>query len=525
MQTLDKQLIKLLNSHNIEAWLCGGTVRDYILKKPIRNYDIAVNVTLAEILEKLQPRVINVNEYSTSAVIRYKETDFTLYPLKKVELVNTYYNFSYTSNLAEDASTRDFTINSIYYNPVTKEWVDPNNGRADIKNKILRFVGNPETRILESKVRLLRAATLLARLGEDWTIEDSSFNAIKANVLKLMTVNSKLVHNELVKLFYEANKPSIAFTFMKRVGMLEDFFPELQRTISIPQNNKLVGLDLFEHITLTMDSIAPFRPNTIYLRLAGLLHDIGKPYTEVNTPTGTHFYMHEVVGSHLAENIMYRWGFQRALIKKVCLLIQHHLFDAMTKSEQSIKKLILKVGPENIHDLLDLRIADRVGTGRPDITMTKIDILRARINTLLKVISPESFRFDINDNYLLAMGFNEEAIKPINYFLLQKIFSGKLQNKRASFRKAIISLKENISCPLGDAHLFNTWGDLQTASAEIFPDGNLKCGVYCNFQCNKYINKDDSNNTNKLITSVSDTSGLTIPVQQAVEDQVISTTK
>lgn len=485
---MEKSIIKLLNSYGIDAWFCGGTARDLFLGNTPYGWDIAVRADLATLRSKLTSKIVSTNEYSTSMIIKYMDREYTLFPLKKIELVNTYYNYSFTDSLEEDSNTRDFTINALYYNPVTNEWFDFHNGMTDIDNRTIKFIGVPETRIIESKVRLLRAPILSAILGEWWSIDAVACNAIIKHRLKVATINPRQVMVELEKLFLRAAVPSKAFKMFRHLELLEDFFPELQRCIDVEQSNKAIGLDLFQHIMYAIDSINTAKSNVLTIRLAALLHDIGKPYTEVVIDSKIHFYNHENVGAYLAEKILYRWGFSKLLIGKIIFLIQNHLFDASPyKSEVSIKKLIQKIGVSNIHDLLDLRIADRFGTGRPDIKMDGINRLRDRINIILA--DQGVFYLAMNDAEVVDFCGGNEALTEILAYLRVKILAGKLQNKPANLKRAIQKINK-IQCPLAKAHLFKTWTDIQNDAADTFPDGKLKCGVFCNFICNRKLETD-----------------------------------
>lgn len=484
---MEKYIIKLLNSYGFEAWICGGAARDLYLGNTPHNWDIAVKANLAAIREKLSTKLVSINDYSTSVTIKFMDTEFVLYPLKKIELINTYYNYSFTDSLEEDSNTRDFTINALYYNPITNEWLDFHNSAQDIDDRVIKFVGDPTTRILESKIRMLRAPILSAILGTAWRIHKDTCDAITKYSLKIATVNPKQINTEIVKLFSRAEFPSKAFKLINFLGLLEIFLPELNHCIGIAQPNKAKDLDLFQHIMYSIDSIDKSDPNALLLRLAALLHDIGKPYTEVEIDGNLHFYNHENVGAYIAEKILYRWGFTKTLISKISTLIQNHLFDAnLNKSEISVTKLIQKVGVDNIHDLLDLRIADRLGTGRKDIKMDNINKLRDKINSIIGKQDLKHFKLAISDNEIATEVLDLEAVDEVKKYLSYKILSGKLQNKPVNLKRSINKLTK-IHCPLDKAHLFKTWADIQNDSAERFPDGKLKCGVFCNFICNRKL--------------------------------------
>jgi putative nucleotidyltransferase with HDIG domain len=485
---MEKQIIKFLQSHKINGLFCGGTARNIYLGIDNRHYDISVDKNISE-LRDIFKNGSEVDDYNVCVKIFYKDIPIILYPRKKVELINTYYNYSFTNKISEDVQSRDFTINGLYYNPLTNEWIDMINAIKDIDNKIIRFINNGETKILESKVRILRAPVFATVLGNSWKIDAKTIEDIYNNRLKLMTVNPKQIYPELNKIFKYAENPSKFFKFLSFIGILDDFFPELKRCIGIEQSNKAANLDLFNHIMLTLDAIQLNKQNTDILRIAALLHDIGKPYTEVKTDTGIHFYNHENVGAYLSERILYRWGFPKNIISKIMILISNHLFDASpNKTSQSIKKLINKVGAENIHDLIELRIADRLGTGRKDISMKNIYKLRDKVNAVLTEIDPNKFKLQIDDNEIIKIcnltkpGISE--LQKIKEYLTFMVITNSLVNKESSIKKILTKLNK-IQCPLGMYHFYNVQLSIKNGNAQLFPDGRLECGIFCNFLCNK----------------------------------------
>ncbi|HNW88115.1 MAG TPA: HD domain-containing protein [Bacteroidales bacterium] len=489
---LYKPISKLLKTHGISGYVCGNTARDlYMGVTPVK-HELAVRSTIQQLRTLFIDKLIEVNEYDTTVTIEYMGKQYILFPTKKITMVNTYYNFEYTDSLEEDSKCRDFTCTSLYYDAIEEQWFDYSNGKSDIDNKIIRMPGNPKERILESKIRLLRAPILCAILGDGWQVDTESQTAIKEYRLKVVPLHPKQINEELCGLFTYAEKPSKAFKLMRSMRLLENFFPELNETIDIEQSNKAVHLDLFNHIMLTIDAVPKDKPNSLKVRIAALLHDIAKPYTEIRTDTGVHFYNHENIGAILAERILQRWGFAKTFSDNIILLIKHHLFDASpTISTNSIKRLIPKVGEHNIHDLLELRIADRLGTGRKDISMTKIYAFRDKINFYLAGHAPESFKLQISDNAIRQLLSKytdsiDESLPEVKRFLKSKIISGRVSNIVTSLKR-IFHKTAKINCPLDKAHLFKIWTDIETDSVERFPNGNITCGIYCNFVCNKLL--------------------------------------
>jgi tRNA nucleotidyltransferase (CCA-adding enzyme) len=487
------KIIKYLKTHNYEAYICGGTARDLYLNKTLINYDVAIIATLQELKETFKEKIVELDPYNTSITINYLGVNFNLYPLKKVWLENTYYKFDYTKSLKEDSNSRDFTINALYYNPLKNKWHDFHGGLSDIQNKIIKFVGNPYDRILESKVRILRAPILAGILGNGWKISDGTQKAIKDYRLKLELAHSQQIYKEIEKIFNRVETPSKVFNLLRNSKILDSFFPELTLCVGIEQSNKRKNLDLFQHIMYAIDSIKLSHPRRDVLRAAALLHDIGKPQClTYNNENKIHFYGHEKAGTFISERILFRWGFKKSFVKKVSSLISLHLFDASKRaSVSSIRKLINKAGSENIHNLLDLRVADRYGTGRKNISMDKIEFMRDRINKELEKINPEQFKLILTDKQIISIIKNDTddagaVLQYIKQYLKNKILYEKIKNKPDNLRRLIKNTLK-INCPLDKTHLFKTWVDIQENNADTFENGKLKCGVFCNFICDKKL--------------------------------------
>ena len=498
MQQSDYQKIaKLLDHLGISSWVSGGTARDLFLGKEPNAHDIAVCATLEDLKTKLDDKIVSINNYKTSATIKYFDKVYILYPLKIIKADNTYYTFKYVQTIQEDSGSRDLTINALYYNPLTDTWLDPQDGIRDIKNKQIRLIGNPEDRILESNIRLLRVSILHNILSNDgdWTIANDTAQVLEKLKLRVITIPPYQIAHELNKLFLRANSPSQFFKSLRDQNILIDFFPELHNTQGIEQTNKAANLDLFEHIMATLDAVKIGQENTLVLRLAALLHDIGKPYTQTADQSGLHFYNHDRVGAALSTQIMKRWGYSSNLRTQVETLVANHLFDAKpNKSASSLKKLIHKVGPDQIHNLLDLRIADRLGTKRDNINNSNIEFLRDEINQFLSVIKPKYFKLNLSDSEIQdilssKIEYVEDATIEAKQYLKAKILNDTLINHSLYLKRELQELMK-IDCPLGLEHLFKTWGLIEQDNVETFPDGKLSCGIFCNFLCNqKYLKK------------------------------------
>jgi len=485
-----KPIIKLLESYGHQAYVSGETARDlYRGVKPIENH-VSVNAEFITLRDNLKDKIISIDTYSSTITIKYKEEYFTIHPLRTIYLNNTYCNYKFTSSFEENANHIGFTINALYYNPLNDSWLNLHNAKQDIDNKIIRFVGEAEDRILESKIRLLQAPVLASILGEDWVISAESHEAIKKYNLKIVMAHTSQIHKEMRKMFKHSQTPSKFFSILRSTKLIDNILPELTVGASILQSNKQKNLTLYQHIMYAMDSVKLDQPNYYIIRLAALLHDIAKPHCYIETESGVHFYSHENVGAILAERILYRWGFNKTTSNKVSLLVKNHLFNAGPRvTEASIKKLIARIGPENIHDLLDLRIADRWGTGRKDIKMTHVERMRTKVNKYLAKTSPNKFKLslsekDISKAIRFATDDKKATVRNVKQYLEHKVLYGRLSNKPSNLKRAIREVNK-LPCPLDKPHLFKTWASILQGTEDSFDNGTLKCGVYCDFICDK----------------------------------------
>ncbi len=480
-----------LEAYKIKAYTCGGTTRDMLLGKNPYGFDFAVTCAIQELTTKLKNIIVRINSHSTSVTVRINGKEVNLYPLKKIKLNNTYYSQTHTESLLEDSNSRDFTVNAIYYDPLTDTILDFHNGQDDLKNKIVRFVGCGEDRIMESKIRLLRAPVLTTILGPEWNIDVATAHLITTHRLKLISAHTKQVSIEMTKLLTRCETPSKFFSLAISLKLIEELFPELLKTISLEQSNKGAGMTLYDHIMLSLDSVPTGKNNTLMIRLAALLHDIAKPHTFVVTETGPHFYNHENIGAVMSERVLYRWGFAKELSTTVALLVKNHLFDSrVIASPASVKKFIARVGESNVHNLLDLRVADRIGSGVKNISTARVEHLRDRVNKQLSTVSPEEFKlaisgYDILQNLSTRYGeTGATALTSITNYLKLKIQLGRLENRHDTIIKAFDKVAK-INCPLGKEHLFTTWSELITDSADTTEQNKLSCGIFCNFLCNR----------------------------------------
>jgi tRNA nucleotidyltransferase (CCA-adding enzyme) len=260
-------------------------------------------------------------------------------------------------SIEEDLARRDFTVNAMAWGgrpPGAPSYVDPHAGRDDLARRLLRAVGDPDRRFEEDALRMIRAVRLAATL--DFVVEPTTLEAIGRNAGLAAHVSGERVFAELLKLL-AAPRPSVGLRLMESAGLLAIVAPHLARQRGIPQN-KIEGEDLWDHTLRTVNSA----PNRSLVRLAALLHDIGKP----DTLADGHFHGHDAVGSGMARRFLSDLHAPRALQERVAHLVLHHMFDyGPGWSDAAVRRLIRKVGPGSVDDLIALRAADNEGSGQP----------------------------------------------------------------------------------------------------------------------------------------------------------------
>lgn len=376
-----KEIIAALNEAGFEAYAVGGCIRDFILGREPYDWDITTNAKPEEI-GKLFKKSVYENDFGTVAINTESDN-----PKLKIIEITTYRveekytdkrhpdSVKFTKKLEDDLSRRDFTVNAIAYDG--KKFIDPYDGEKDIKNKIIRTVGNPDERFNEDALRLMRAVRFAVQL--DFNIEPKTAEAIKKNSGDLVAISKERVRDEFSKIIMSENAKRGIETLYE-FGLLKHIVPEVEEGIGVGQNKHHI-YTVWEHNLLSLDWAAN-HDYKLENRLASLLHDVGKPRTKRGEGLNSTFYNHEVVGAKMTAKILERLKFPKKFIEKVVLLVRYHLFyyNVEEVTENSVRRLVRNVGPENIDDLLEVRIADRKGSGVPKAEPYKLRHLRAIID-------------------------------------------------------------------------------------------------------------------------------------------------
>ena len=388
--------LAVLQGASFEAFLVGGCVRDLIMGRKPNDFDITTNATPEEIIA-LFPKTFYENTYGTVGVVTCGEDDLPVCSDESVKIVEvTPYRLETTysdnrhpdtvmwsKNIEDDLKRRDFTCNAIAYNPITGELVDPFYGQRDIENKVIRAVGDPDLRFNEDALRLMRAIRFMSQL--DFDIDSVTRESIEKNAHLLKNISRERVRDEFVKLVM-TDFPMRGLVLMKETGILEDVVPELLRGVGVTQNQAHM-YDVWEHNLRTLQHAAD-KKWPLHVRLSAIFHDISKPETKrYSKEKGViTFYGHDVVGGRVTREIMERLKFPKDLIEQVSMFVRWHMFFSDTEqiTLSAVRRLITNVGKENIWDLIDLRICDRIGTGRPKEEPYRLRMYQSMVEQALK---------------------------------------------------------------------------------------------------------------------------------------------
>ncbi len=366
--------VNTLENGGFQAYLVGGCVRDLFLGRKPKDWDITTNAR-PEQIQSLFPKTVYENVFGTVAVINENTTDETL---KIIEITpyrteSTYSDrrhpdeVTFSGHVEDDLKRRDFTVNAIAVNlskGAIKDIIDLYGGISDIRSKIIKTVGDPVDRFNEDALRMMRAIRLSVELG--FTCNPETLLAIQSHNSQIKDVSTERIRDEFVKIIMSEH-PKLGIEMLRETKILQHIIPELEAGIGIIQPQAHM-YDVWEHLLRTLQHSAD-KGFDLEMRLSALFHDIGKPKTkgfsrDTNQPT---FYGHEVVGSRETRRILEKMKFSRATIEKVTKLVRWHMFfaDPEQISLAGVRRMVVNVGPENIWNLMDLRMCDRIGTGRP----------------------------------------------------------------------------------------------------------------------------------------------------------------
>ncbi len=393
-------ILETLWSAGHGAYIVGGSLRDALLGRPAEDWDLATDA-LPEQTQELFPDAVYENRFGTVAVRRRRHE----YQITTFRSDHDYADFrrphrvEFGTSLEADLARRDFTVNAMAWGATPADGarlpaalVDPFGGRADVARRVLRAVGDPETRFKEDALRMVRAVRLAATLG--FSVEPDTLAAIRDQAPLVAHLSGERIAAELGKLL-AAERPSVGLELLADTGLLDTISPELASQRGVVQN-KIEGEDLWQHTLRTVDA-TPAHP---VVRLAALVHDIGKPATQADG----HFYGHETVGAEQARKLLDRLHEPRIVTERVAHLVRQHMFKYESGwSDSAVRRFIGKVGRDVLDELFALREADNVGSGVAPAA-DGLDELRERI-------AAELASGPVLDRYALAIDGNDLIVE------------------------------------------------------------------------------------------------------------------
>ena len=409
-----KDIIAKLQKAGFEAYIVGGCVRDFLLASPKqkgggglniepKDWDVTTNAKPEEI-QKVFPDSFYENNFLTvTARTGNKKPELSEIEITTYRLEAKYSDkrhpdeVKYAKKLEDDLSRRDFTINAMaieLQKPKTKV-IDIFDGQKDLKDRIIRTVGNPEERFNEDALRMLRAVRFATTLG--WKIEEKTADAIKKNSIWLEAISQERIRDEFVKIIMSDNA-SDGIEVLRELGLLKYIISELLGNYGVAQSKHHI-YDCYQHAVKSLEYAAKKKFN-MYVRLAALLHDIAKPKVKVGKGEDATFYNHEIVGAKMTFQILNRLKFSKKEIEKITKLVRFHLFyyNVDEVGEASVRRLVKNMGPENMEELLQVRQADRIGSGVPKAEPYKLRHLKYLIDKVSQdPISAKMLKINGND--------------------------------------------------------------------------------------------------------------------------------
>ncbi|MBR6523015.1 MAG: HD domain-containing protein [Clostridia bacterium] len=424
--------INILSGGGFEAFVVGGCVRDMIMGKVPDDYDITTNALPGQTVECFKDyKVIEtgIKHGTVTVVIDGENIEITTYRVDGEYLDNRRpENVRFTGSLEEDLKRRDFTMNAIAYSP-DKGIIDPLGGEQDIKNGLIRCVGDPDKRFNEDGLRILRALRFSSQTGV--LIDGATDQSIRKNKDLIKNLSAERIFTELKKLLCGENAQGIIREYVDVIGV---FIPEILPMVAFPQNTKYHCYDVFEHTLKALEN----SEKSEVIRLAVLLHDIGKPEAFTTDADGTaHFKGHAQIGAEMAKNIFARLKSDNDTKNMVCNLIAEHSIK-ISVNKTAVKKYISKKGLDFVKLLLKVKKADNSAKAPEYCNPAELDLAEK----LIKEIEKSGFPLFISDlevtgSDLIELGISGKKIGETLASLLELVIEGKLQNtKEVLTRKA-----------------------------------------------------------------------------------------
>jgi len=458
-----KKTLDIIESHNFEGYIVGGCVRDILMKKTPNDWDITTNASPEKIM-KMFDNAKYENEFGTVLVpIKDKDKlidvlEITTYRSEKGYSDNRRPDeVKFEKDLDKDLERRDFTINALAMDKNAKI-IDLFGGLKDINKKIIRAVGEPVERFKEDALRLLRAIRLSAQL--DFAIENKTERAMLKMAGSVKFISQERIRDELIKMF-KTNNGHQAIKRLHDNKILQYILPEIEAGVNVSQNHHHI-YTVFEH---SWRALAHCPSSDWRVKVAALLHDVGKPKSKKIIKGEATFYNHEYIGAKMTDKILKRLKFKNDDREKIVNLVKNHMFyyNVGEVTASSVRRLIKKVGQDNLQDLIDLRVADRLGSGTPKAKPYKLRHLEYMMEKVQH--DPISVKnLEINGNDLMKELKLEPSPKIgaiLEVLLAEVIEDPKINKQKLLLNRAMELQKDNLK-------------DLRKKAKDLIEEENIK---------------------------------------------------
>lgn len=431
ISTEAKIVIDALSKAGYQAFAVGGCVRDYFLGNPNSDTDITTSAKPLEVEKVLAHKNIKVVETglkhgTVTAVINRIPLEITTFRADGEYKDSRHpQNVEFVSSIEQDLKRRDFTVNAMAYNDECGI-IDLFGGREDIKNKIIRTVGDPDVRFNEDALRIMRALRFSSVLGFD--IEENTKKSVFNNMQLLKNISAERIFSELSKLLCGKNALSVLDEFRDVIGVI---IPQLKPTFSCAQNTPWHTYSVYEHIIHSVD----FAPKDPVIRLTMLLHDIGKPSVKRTDENGRdHFKTHAHAGAQIASDVLKNLKVSNEIYDQVTTLIKYHQ-SVENVNDVKIKHWFNKIGENYTLNLFDVRIADlkahNLSKKEVLFEIERLMSLKEEAKMIIKRREPYKISdLAVNGNDLISLGFSGREIGSKLSEILSNVVDGVLNNNK-----------------------------------------------------------------------------------------------
>lgn len=434
-----KLCYNILKEHDYESYIVGGCVRDSLLGLVPKDWDMCTNATPEQIVDCFKDnfKIIEtgIKHGTVTLVMPSMKIEITTYRTESDYEDNRHpTNVNFVSDLFEDLKRRDFTINAMAYNKEVG-LVDPYQGQQDLKDRLLRCVGNPVERFNEDGLRILRALRFASIYNLN--IEQETNNTIHLYSYLLNNISKERIQEELLKIINSNNLYNI---FTEYYDVICTIIPELKPCVYQKQSSSHV-FDVYQHM---LNSAKVCTEDNV-VRLALLLHDIGKPYCKTYENGKVHFKNHDIIGASIVERILWRLRFKRKIITNVVMLIQHHCEYLSNLDKYSILSLLHKYGETFVKQLLLFRKCDIIGKYgyEKELKLKNIYKTEKLLDKLLKsnaIYQLKDLSINGNDVMNILNISQDSKVKEYLELCLDNVMLEKVDNTKEDLTKFLLTL-------------------------------------------------------------------------------------